>query len=115
MTPREAIMRRLEAIAERRGVPMSLIMSDRRYSKVARARWEMWAMLRDDGWSLPRIAAFFDRDHTTVLHGIKAHHSRKSEIDHRMTGYFSPKFIRYLVNSGKKPANKGAAQLSEAA
>ncbi|UOF80839.1 dnaA [Caudoviricetes sp.] len=31
----------------------------------------MYHALREAGFSLPQIGAFFGRDHTTILHGLR--------------------------------------------
>ena len=33
----------------------------------------IWSELKQRGYSLPQIGRFFGRDHTTILHGLKAH------------------------------------------
>lgn len=43
------------------------------------AMWHCRRVRRADGshrYSLPQIGAFFGRDHTTVLHGVRAHTAR---------------------------------------
>lgn len=40
---------------------------------LVRARREIWAMLRQRRWSLCRIGAEFNRDHSTVLYGLRSH------------------------------------------
>lgn len=36
-----------------------------------RARWAVWQVLRERGYSYPRIGAHFNRDHSTIIHGVK--------------------------------------------
>ena len=63
-----------------------LLGRDRRRFAV-RPRQEAWARLyalrtgrtSDATYSLPQIGGWFDRDHTTVLHGIRAHEKRQAE------------------------------------
>ena len=60
-------------VARRSGVSMVEIMSNRRIAHVAQARQLfMWMAHREHGYSLPVIGSFLDRDHTTVLHGVRA-------------------------------------------
>jgi len=37
------------------------------------ARRVIWSELKRRGYSLPQIGKFFGRDHTSILHGLKAH------------------------------------------
>lgn len=47
-----------------------------RHIAVARqeAMWEVWTATN---FSFPRIGAFFNRDHTTVLHNVRVHARRR--------------------------------------
>lgn len=56
----------LEQIAEHHNVPLKDAMSKSRFKGHVRARHVMWAALRHRGYTLPRIAAIFGCDHTTV-------------------------------------------------
>jgi len=56
----------LERIAAHHGVDLNDAMSKSRLQKYVRARHVMWAALRHRGYSLPRIAAIFGVDHTSV-------------------------------------------------
>jgi chromosomal replication initiation ATPase DnaA len=54
----------------------------------ARGRWivyprqeAMWRMVQTGKFSLPQIASFLNRDHTTVLHGWKQHGKRLRRED----------------------------------
>lgn len=67
---REALMARAAA---NHGVEPSLISSDARTRKVCQARWEVWASLHAMGYSTPRIGRLFNRDHSTVVHGLARH------------------------------------------
>lgn len=46
------------------------LFSHMRKRKYVRARWEAWYMLKLSGWTYTAIAGGFDRDHTTVMHGV---------------------------------------------
>jgi len=39
----------------------------------------MWLARKEGGFSYPRIGAFFGRDHSTVIHGVKAVEARGDE------------------------------------
>lgn len=52
-------------------VPLTEILSDRRRRDIARPRQvAMLLSRRLTSYSLPRIARCFNRDHTTIMHGI---------------------------------------------
>lgn len=75
-----------ELVAERYGLTLDDLRGQCRERRVAHPRQEaMWLMRqvrRDDGlprYSLPMIGGFFDgRDHTTVIHGLRAYSERLS-------------------------------------
>ena len=47
-----------------------------KYRRVAQPRQEaMWEM-HQAGYSYPQIGRFLNRDHTTVMHGVRAHEAR---------------------------------------
>lgn len=60
--------------------PLDLASASRQ-QKLAHARQEAFYRVQEvTGWSLPRIGRYFgDRDHTTVLHGIRAHKARMAQ------------------------------------
>lgn len=61
-------------VAEEFGVTVDNLKSRKKTSLFVAARWEAYARIRAVGrFSLPQIGAFFNRDHTTVLHGLRRH------------------------------------------
>lgn len=70
-----------ELIAWARGVTLAEIRGQSRSREFAWARQEAWYITRLVlGCSLPTIARYYEnRDHTTVLHGIKRHAKRLAE------------------------------------
>lgn len=52
-------------------IPFEELSSNRRFQKYQIPRFRMYAMLRDAGYSLNEIGGIFNRDHTTILHGIR--------------------------------------------
>lgn len=72
-----AAMRQIaQQVANRHGIPLEGLLTGRR-RPTAHARQEaMYLMVEQKRWSLPRIGMFFDKDHTTVLHGYRAHKKR---------------------------------------
>lgn len=54
-----------------------LVSTDRAQEIVAARHHLMWLLRNETSWSMLRIGRFFGgRDHTTVLHGIRAHERR---------------------------------------
>jgi len=69
----------LEQICDLRGVNNYEILGKGRSRSVCRARHELWARIRFDParhYSFLEIARFFECDHSTVHHGIRAHQRR---------------------------------------
>lgn len=63
----------LESAARFYEVSVELIVSHRRQRSLVRARQVgMWLAYRSTTVTLTQIARVFDRDHTTVIHGIAA-------------------------------------------
>lgn len=54
------------------GIPWSMLVSPSRMEYLKGPRRKIWAMLQREGLSLPQIGKMFNRDHTTILHGINA-------------------------------------------
>lgn len=61
----------LQQIADAHGVALLDAMGDRRISSYVKARHEMWLLLRNRGYSFPRIAAIFQCDHSSVLMAVR--------------------------------------------
>ncbi len=57
----------LQEIADRHGLRPEEVLSRRRTAEVCDARLELYAALRQAGWSYPRIGTFVGRDHSTVM------------------------------------------------
>jgi hypothetical protein len=63
--------------AELSGQPERALMGRARTAPIARVRQALYWLLRHRAQrSLSEIGNFFDRDHTTVLHGLRAHEAR---------------------------------------
>lgn len=67
-----------DEVCMRRGVSLSEIMSRNRVHRIAHARQEVMWLAREAGKSTVEIGRFFGFDHTTVLHGCRAHERRMS-------------------------------------
>lgn len=75
MTP--AMSAIAERVARKHRMPVSAMLSDRRFRELVIARQEaMYLMVEERRWSLPRIGSAFGLHHTTILHGHRAHKKR---------------------------------------
>jgi ATPase involved in DNA replication initiation len=65
-----------EEVAAQQGVVMDLLRSDTRRHSVSHARQDAMRLQRVEGYSYPQIGAFWGRDHTTVVYGVRAAEAR---------------------------------------
>lgn len=72
-TPRQFTLVIVESVGARHGVSVEAIMSEHRGRGVVRARHEAWAEVYAyrPHWSYPEMGRRFNRDHTTIMYGIK--------------------------------------------
>lgn len=69
-----------KALCDMHGVVLNEVFSKGRDSQVAAARHDIMLYLREVmQWSYPRIGKFLDRDHTSVMHGVKAAKERREK------------------------------------
>jgi chromosomal replication initiation ATPase DnaA len=80
VTPREKNIEMARKVAEAHGVALREMFSPIREGPIVRARWDCWARLHSHGLTAKQIGRIFDRDHSTVLHGLK----RASELQLRL-------------------------------
>lgn len=75
----------LRHVAEETGVSAAELIGQGRKASIVRARqYAMYRMRQETRQSLPQIGAFLGgRDHTTVLHGVRAHAKRMAEAELR--------------------------------
>lgn len=68
----------VEAVSRAYGIPVKEIVSRARSRHIVIARQHaVWLLRKETGLSLPQIGrALGDRDHTTMIHGIKRHQRR---------------------------------------
>lgn len=60
-----------QAVSEETGIPVEDIKSIKRTQDIARARQYCFYRARQHGFTLSQIANEFNRDHTSVLHGVR--------------------------------------------
>ena len=75
---RHTLSRVLEVVASRHGLTPDEVLSQRRTRRIAYGRQELMAELRRLRYSLPEIGRMLGKDHTTVLHGVRAHERRQA-------------------------------------
>lgn len=67
----------VQQVARETGVSAEAIRGTSRKREVAHARQRVMFLLRQRGWSYPRIGWQLNRDHTTVQHGVRAERERQ--------------------------------------
>lgn len=67
-------------IAKKHGVLPRELLSDSHEHAASAARHEFWFWLREQSLSYPRIGKLVDRDHTTVMSGIRKHLQRLCRV-----------------------------------
>lgn len=71
---------RMIEIIKDTGYTLDDLRSAARDRPLVHLRWELyWVLLHEFGWSRSRIGKYFNKDHTTVLHGIKQIEKREKE------------------------------------
>lgn len=63
-------------VALLRGITVMELRGTNRRVQYSHPRQEAMLIMHEAGYSMPRIGRFFRRDHTTVLHGIRAARAR---------------------------------------
>jgi chromosomal replication initiation ATPase DnaA len=70
---------RVDTACETAGITLEYVRSPSRVGDLVRRRQHVMWLLHTGGMSSPEIGRRLDRDHTTVLHGIKKHEERLKE------------------------------------
>lgn len=75
--PKMQVARIKRETADKHGVTVGEIDGPRRSEKIVRARQEaMWRAKNETNLSFPSLGKLFDRDHATVMWGIRQHEAR---------------------------------------
>ncbi len=63
----------VELVADKHGVTVDDIFGKRKFQHLVEARVEAISQVRRarPDWTLRRLAMFFERDHTTVIHALR--------------------------------------------
>jgi len=80
MTPREPTLEIVRETGERYDKGLSALLSNERHRPVAWARFHCYAELYSRQMTASEIGRVFNRDHSTILHGIK----RAAEFQYNM-------------------------------
>lgn len=80
MTPRERTLETIRLIGERYGVGLPELLGPSRLRPIAWARFHAYAELYSRGMTSSEIARVFNREHSTIRHGIK----RAAEFQYNM-------------------------------
>lgn len=87
------------SVVERRGVTRAQVLAGSRISQITDARHEIWWRLHVEfGLSHSRIGRVFNRDHTTIVHGVKRWQAR-AEPRQRIDAFLA----RVLAENGCAP------------
>jgi len=68
----------LEPVLQRHMLTWRQVISKDRKQAIVSARQECMWVLNKAGMSLPMIGRFMNRDHTTVLHGVRTHECKRT-------------------------------------
>jgi chromosomal replication initiation ATPase DnaA len=61
----------LQDVSRTTHIPVRVLLGDCRLKKTVRARWEIYRRAKHAGYSLAEIGRRMNKDHTTVMHGLK--------------------------------------------
>lgn len=60
------------------------ILGKDRFHFLMPARFAVWKALKDTGCSYAQVGRWFDRDHTTIIHGVRrANQMVEQDVDYR--------------------------------
>jgi chromosomal replication initiation ATPase DnaA len=71
MTPRQANMLQIEAIAKAHCFTLEDILGPRKFKPLVAVRRKCIVVLREKGHTTTEIGRIMNRDHTTVVHALK--------------------------------------------
>lgn len=67
------------AVSAETAIPMSAIYGPRRRQDIVHARWLVMYLAYCEGMSYQVIGAAMNRDHTSVIHGVKQEQKRREK------------------------------------
>jgi chromosomal replication initiation ATPase DnaA len=78
---RKGVAEAAETVAATTGVPAKLILGTERIRPIAAARHELMVRLWAEGNSIAQIGRLLERDHTTVIYGLRKAMGREAYLD----------------------------------
>ena len=63
------------------GLNWTDVFNTSRKQRICDVRFEIWTAMREAGYRLAQIGRLFDKDHTTILSGIRSYNGRKNKRD----------------------------------
>jgi len=67
-------------ISATHGIDLTDVLGRSTKREISNARQEIMFALRQRGWSYPRIGQVLGRDHTSIIHGVRAHERRLGNV-----------------------------------
>lgn len=67
-------------VSDLTGIAVKDLLGKSRLRRIAHARFLIWFIAHREGLSIRNIAKAFDRDHTTIHHGIQFEEARRAEV-----------------------------------
>lgn len=79
----QAVDHLVRDVLDQHQVDLDQLRAKSRQVRIVRARRHLAWVLREAGWSFPRIGKFLDRDHSTVMHAVRQYEQlqRRDETD----------------------------------
>lgn len=77
---KSTVLKIVDAVSEATGIPAKRILGPRRDGPTARARQIVMYEARRAGLSYPQIGEALGRDHTSVIHGVRAEEKRRAAL-----------------------------------
>jgi hypothetical protein len=75
----QAVDHLIRDVLDQHQVDLDQVRAKSREVRIVRARRHVCWVLRQAGWSFPRIGQFIERDHTTVMHAIRSYDGVQNE------------------------------------
>lgn len=82
-----------------RGLPRQEVVYGAKTIPLSRARWFIWRLLRERGYSYSKIGNMFGMHHTTIIHGVNA-------LQKEMPNYDWAAELRKFTDDNDKDSDK---------
>lgn len=81
MTPREESLKIIKETANKYNLTSEQLIGHSRFKQLILARHEAFYLLQRKGLSTPQIGRLMNRDHSTVIYGIREHMNRMERAE----------------------------------